>query len=873
MDPDRRKQVADVYHAALLYPVDERSAFLRAACEGDAALQQEVESLLRFESASQGFLERPAASVIIPGAGPDRGDMIGRQLGPYTILSSLGAGGMGQVYRARDRKLGRDVALKVLPSHFTSDPERRGRFAREARLLATLNHQSIGAIYGLEETDGVTALVLELVEGATLADRLERGRLPVAEALAIARQMAEGLAAAHAKGIVHRDLKPENVMLTNEGGVKILDFGVARHVAPPSEKAWSLATATDAGTVDGAILGTVGYMSPEQATGRNVDFRSDQFSFGAVLYELLAGQRAFERATAVETLSAILRDEPVPLASIRSDTSEALQRVISRCLAKAPEQRFASTRDLAMALNALTPESSTAVAPSGTAVPDLPAAVSPRRTLSKLRLAVLAAVAVAVASGAFLWNRWKGTGPPITSIAVLPFENSAQDQDIEYIAEGLTDGLIDHLTRAKSLKVMARATVMRFRGDRNPREAARALGVGAVVTGGLSRRGTQIVVSAELIGATGERLWGDTFDRPLADLMRVQDSIVLSIAEGLQLGLSGEEKARLGGFGTDSPDAYDLLLQGRFLMQRENEEDELQAQRLFKLAAEKDPNFLDAHLAVASSYGRSIGGGFQSSRDARVHIDAALAKAYAIDPNNAAVRLQMAHQRFAVKRDWAAAEREYRAVMDDPSILRSIEWHPIALFFVAIGKPGDAAALAGRALDVDRGNVETRLMLGAFQLQAGRLEEALSGYQAIAAEEPEDPRPLFGVADIYRRRGDVTRAADARRKAYELDGDEAAARAFARITTDAEYAKAEVAVARAELRVLQARQSSGRYVSALDIARVHARIGNREQALAGLERATDDDFVGLSLLKADQAWDSVRTDPRFVAVVRRVGIP
>ena len=240
-------------------------------------------------------------------------------------------------------------------------------------------------------------------------------------------------------------------------------------------------------------------------------------------------------------------------------------------------------------------------------------------------------MAIAVVSGAFLWNRRGGTDQPaINSVAVLPFESSAQDPDIEYIADGLTDGLIDHLARAKSLKVQARATVMRFKGNPNPQEAARALSVGAVVTGALSRRGTQIVVSAELIhGATGERLWGQTFDRPVADLMRVQDTIVLSIAEGLRLRLSGEEKARLGGFGTDNPEAYELFLKGRFLLQRETEEDDLEALRLFKLAAEKDPNFFDAHLAVANTYGRMVGGGLQSSRDAGVHADEALAKAFA----------------------------------------------------------------------------------------------------------------------------------------------------------------------------------------------------------------------------------------------------
>ena len=780
---------------------------------------------------------------------------------------------MGEVYRGVDTRLGRAVALKVISQRLVGDEGSRRRFETEARAASALNHPAIVTIYDIGEGDGLSWIAMELVEGRTLREAIADGPLSIRQAWSIARQLAEGLAAAHAKGIVHRDLKQENVMLTHEGGVKILDFGVARQVAPASARGSSLATATDVGTMAGAILGTVGYMSPEQATRRNVDFRSDQFSFGAVIYELLAGQRAFHRPTAVETLSAILRDEPPPLASNRADAPDALQRVIGRCLEKAPEQRFASTRELATAL-ALMPEASTSVASSGTALPDPATAPPRRRTLTRLRLAVLAAVALAVASGAFLWSRRDGTAPPpLTSVAVLPFESSPPDPDIEYIADGLTEGLIDHLARARSLKVQARATVMRLKGNPNPQEAARALGVGAVVTGALSRRGTQIVVSAELIdGATGERLWGQKFDRPLADLMRVQDTIVLSIAEGLQLRLSGEEKARLGGFGTDNPEAYELFLKGRFLMQRETEEDDLEALRLFKLAAEKDPNFLDAHLAVANSYGRMVGGGLLSSRDAGGHADEALAKAFAIDRNNAGVRMAMAGRRFVTKHDWAAAEREYRAVMDEPTILRSSQWHPIALFFVAIGRPDEAAALAERALVVDPGNLESRAMLGNFLKQAGRFDQAMETYEKLAAEEPEDSRPLFGIADVYRRRGDVARAAEARRKAYVIDDREDAAQAFAGATTEAEYAKAELAVARAELRDLQD-LSKHRFVSPLDIARLHAQVGNREEALALLERATDEDMTGLSLLKVDQDWESVRADPRFAAVVRRIGIP
>ena len=795
------------------------------------------------------------------------------RLGPYRIETLLGAGGMGEVYRGTDTRLGRAVALKVISATLVGDEASRRRFETEARAASALNHPSIVTIYDIGESGGMSWIAMELIEGRTLSDAVAEGPLPIRRAWSIARQVADGLAVAHAKGIVHRDLKPANVMVSDDGRVKILDFGLARQTAPPISSFASVDTVTAAeGTVAGSILGTVGYMSPEQATSRPADFRADQFSFGALVYELLTGRRAFARPTAVETLSAILRDEPPPLSSIRRDVSDAFQNVINRCLEKEPARRFETTRELATALDALTPESN-APASSTTELDQSRPVVRARPWLSAWGIAAFVVVLSVVAS-ALVWNRWNGAASPeVNSVAVLPFENTAQDPDIDYIGDGLTDALIDHLSRVGSLKVMARATVMRFKGQRDPQEAARALGVGAVVTGALARRGNQILISAELIdGATGERLWGQTFDRPTTDLMSVQDTIVLSIAEGLRLRLSGEQKARLGGYGTNNAEAYELYLKGRFLMQDETEEGDLEARALFMQAVEKDPKFLDAHLAIASTWARSGGGGYQSPREVAVHADEALAKAAAIDPTNVAVRVAMMQRRFVTTHDWTAAEREYRTVMNDPAVLRTVQFHPIALFFIAIGRPDEAVALMERALVVDPGNLESRVMLGTALLQAGRLDEALRVYEAIAKEAPDDPRPLFGVADVRKRRGEYPAAGEARRKAHELDSDEDAARAFARVTTEAEYAKAEVAVARAELARLE--QLAGRrYVPPFDLARLHALIGNREKALTGLEQSLDADFTGLSLLKVDQAWDSVRSDPRFAAVVRRVGIP
>ena len=356
MEPEpSRDRISDLYHRALARTPEERSAFLRRRATGTTALRQEVESLLGYESAAARFLETPAAVVAGDIARTPISQMIGRQLGPYTIVAPLGAGGMGEVYRARDSKLGRDVAIKILPSHFTADPERRARFAREARLLATLNHPHIGAIYGLEETDGVTALVLELVEGPTLADRLARGPLPIADALAIARQIAEALDAAHEKGIVHRDLKPANIVLqgaathrrvpSGDLRAKVLDFGLAKTMAVGRDRdLTSVPRARSTAPRTGRILGTPAYMSPEQARGQAVDKRTDIWAFGCVLFEMLSGRRAFDGDTVTDTFARILEHEP-DWAALPAETPASIRTLLERCLQKDPRKRLHDIAD------------------------------------------------------------------------------------------------------------------------------------------------------------------------------------------------------------------------------------------------------------------------------------------------------------------------------------------------------------------------------------------------------------------------------------------------------------------------------------------------------------------------------------------------
>jgi eukaryotic-like serine/threonine-protein kinase len=420
MEPDRRhRSLSDVYHSALEKSPAERDAFLTEACAGDDALRQEVESLLAYESASSQFLGRPAAAVVAGGLA--RPDAVGRHLGPYTIVAPLGAGGMGEVYRARDSKLGRDVAVKILPLHFTADHERRARFAREARTLAILNHPHIGAIYGLEETDGVSALVLELVEGQTLADRLERGALRIPQALAIARQIAEALDTAHEKGIVHRDLKPANIVLQGsfdglsaDVRAKILDFGLAKTMtldlaSPPTQ-----GPSRD-GTADGRILGTPAYMSPEQARGLSVDKRTDIWAFGCVLFEMVTGLRAFDGATATDTLASVLEHEP-DWTTLPPQTPPSIRALLDRCLRKDPRKRLHDIADALIEMDdAAKPDSA-----AGPATDEASRAARRNQPLTWMAAGILAGVVLT--AGLFVVLSRRGNASPglASELALTP---------------------------------------------------------------------------------------------------------------------------------------------------------------------------------------------------------------------------------------------------------------------------------------------------------------------------------------------------------------------------------------------------------------------------------------------------------------------
>ncbi len=615
----------------------------------------------------------------------------GTILGSYEILAPLGSGGMGDVYRARDRKLGREVAIKVLRPGIASDTTRLKRFEQEARTASALNHPNIVTIYEIGEHDGEHYIAMELVDGDTLRELLASGPVPPRKLLDLGKQIAEGLAKAHAAGIVHRDLKPENLMLSRDGYVKILDFGLAKLWPDPSGIGSEMATSDRLETEEGVIVGTVAYMSPEQAKGRPVDFRSDQFSLGAILYELATGTRPFERSSVAETLLAILREEPSPVASVNPSVPPHLVRILERCLAKDPQDRYDSTRDLAREI--LASESSPLPLSAGAA----------DRTPWRMGALLAAAVLAILVVGIFLSRNHRGGDrsegapiePGIQSIAVLPLENLSGDPEQEYFADGMTEALITELSRFSALRVVSRTSVMRYKDTSlSLPEIGRELHVDAVVEGSVLKAEGRVRVTAQLIDARADRhLWAENYDRDLQDILALHSDVAREIARKVQVALTPAEESRLAEAEARpiDPEAYEAYLRGRYYFNRTSEADLEKGVYYFERALAREPRYAAAYSGLADSYNRLgmtlIG---RPPGEMRSKAIAAASEALRIDGGLAEAHVSLGWAKF-FDRDWSGAEESFqRAMALNPKYAEAHQLY--SLYLVALGRFDEAIA-------------------------------------------------------------------------------------------------------------------------------------------------------------------------------------
>ncbi|HEV8253127.1 MAG TPA: protein kinase [Vicinamibacteria bacterium] len=776
----------------------------------------------------------------------------GSRLGPYEIIEPLGAGGMGEVYRARHSRLGREVAIKVMAPRLADDPHALGRFEREARAVAALSHPHILAIHDFGEHEGTSFAVMELLEGETLRARLARGPLPWRKAAETAAAVADGLAAAHGKGIVHRDLKPDNIFLTSDGGVKVLGFGLARTRLPPSGDAIEdtpTATHTEAGTV----MGTPGYISPEQLRGREADARSDIFALGVVLYEMLTGRRAFLRGSPAETVAAILGDDPPPLAAVSGVPLE-LERLARHCLEKNPEERFQSARDLAFQLRAL-------LADSGAAR----RARAGRGPSAAVTVAAFAALAIAVAAAAWFRHRSR---PDLESLAVLPFTEAGGDPNTEYLSDGLTETLINNFSQVEGLKVAPRTTVFRYKGrDADPLRVGRDLGVRTVLTGRVVQRGDTLSVQADLIDVDeGTQLWGERYDRRLAELQEVQQDISRKISDKLRLRLTRGARERLERRETTDTEAYRLYLLGRFHWNKRTREALERAVALFQEAIDRDPRFALAHAALADCYLIQANLGYAVPAEAFPKCKAAALRAIEIDDSLAEAHTPLAFALGRYDLDWEASEREFkRAIELNPRYPISHQYYAFTVL-APQGRLEEGFAEIKRARELDPLSLPINGYVGAFEYYLGHYDRAIAEAKRTLELDPRYFQAHRLLGQAYVKRG------MAREGIAELQAAAALAPDSSVILGALAWGYATVGrtnEARAELRRIQ--QNSA-YAVPFWIAATHAALGEKDEAFRWLKRSCEERDTLAVLARADPALESLRSDPRFTDVLRCLGL-
>jgi len=780
----------------------------------------------------------------------------GTRLGPYEVLSPLGAGGMGEVYRARDMRLDREVAVKVLPERLAEDPAALSRFEREAKALAALSHPNVLTILDFGQQGRVAYAVMELLEGETLRLRLLRAQMSWREAAELGYEIADGLAAAHSRGIVHRDLKPENIFLTSNGRAKILDFGLARREGLPEVQDRTHQQTQTQMTEPGSVMGTVGYMSPEQVSGVAADARSDIFSLGCVLHEMVSGARPFAGRTHGEVLAAILRDEPPDLSGDQAPAE--LVGVIRHCLLKKPEQRFQSARDLAFALKAIV---------SGSAVTTpVPA---PGRRSRKLGIALGAAAVVLAGLGVALWRGLPSGREAVHSIAVLPFQNLSGDASQDFFVDGMTEELIANLAKVQDLGVISRTSVMQYKGSRKllP-EIARELKVDSVVEGSVLRAGQRVRINVQLVRAdNGHALWSESYEKDLSDVLAVQSDAARAIVAEIKVRLSPEEGKRLARVREVDPEAYDAYLKGRYYWAKFTPEDYQTAIEFFEKAIEKDPTYAPAYAGLSHAYRALAFDGLAPPGEDMPKAEAAAKKAQSLDDTLGEVHLALGLNRLA-RWDHETCLSELRRALElSPHDAITRRFYSQSLSRVARWDEAIAEGRAAQALDPL--SVETNRALGSIYYWAGRNEEALLQYRKTVELDPKDARLHGHLADVYARKGMYPEAIAEQRKYLSLSGDDEAAQDLERDFASSGYPAAMRALYRKTLDFLE---EAGKYayVSPVHFAVLHAQLGEKDAAFSWLDRAFEERQPWLGQVKVDPQFEPLRSDPRFAPLVRRV---
>ena len=805
---------------------------------------------------------------------------------------------MGEVYLAEDTRLDRQVALKILPQEFAEDSDRMNRFVREAKSASALNQPNIITIHEIGEAEGTHFIASEYIQGETLHTRLKQTPLDLKTTLDIAIQVASALNAAHKAGIIHRDIKPENVMIRPDGLVKILDFGIAKlstkRAEPTAEEA---ATALkQQGTSPGVIIGTANYMSPEQARGKAVNAQSDIFSFGIVLYEMVTGQRAFTGENAVDVIGAILHKEPTPLNQLAPELPHEIERIINKTLRKDPDVRYQTAGDLltdlkdakqelefqdklerAVAPQSQRPETQTIFLPAtdGQRSPTLPTSSAEFITqeVKKHKLGVMVGSLFVVALlGVGLWFfyfRVSAANKTISSIAVLPFQNKSSDADTDYLSDGLAESLIYRLSQLPNLKVSPTSAVMRYKGkELDAQRIAKELGVQAVMSGRMIQRGENLSISVELVDAANNKIiWGEQYERKMSDLLTTQREIATTITEKLQLKLSGENAKGITKKYTESNEAYQLYLKGRYLWNQRTGESLKRATEFYNQAIEKDPGFALAYAALAETYVLFANYEVSSPADSMPQSKAAALRALELDDSLAEAHSALGWYLCQYEFDWIGGEKEFRRAIElNPNYATAHQW--LASVFAQTKRFDAAQAEIKRASDLDPLSPIIAVNVAFDLWESRRYDEALKQFERTLLLHPDFTVAQQGLCWTYSAMGKSELAITACRKSLDLTKGAWDKGRLSMVLGSAGHTDE----AKKLLQELQT-ESSQRYIPKMALALAHLGLNQKAEALAMIEQDVAEHGYWVGSMGVEPEFDELRSEPRFKALIKRANLP
>jgi serine/threonine-protein kinase len=792
--------------------------------------------------------------------------MIGKTISHYTILQKLGEGGMGVVYKARDTRLERLVALKFLPVHLTANDAEKARFLQEAKAASALNHQNVCTIYGIDEFEGQQFIEMELVDGVTLREKLPIQRQ--ADAINYAIQIGDALQEAHSKGIVHRDIKAENIMVNSKNQIKVMDFGLAKL------KGSMKLTRTS------STVGTLAYMAPEQIQGGEVDARSDLFSFGIVLFEMLTGRTPFRGEHEAAVLYSIVNEAPESLLKLRPDLSPELERIIDRAIEKDPEERYQSAADFVSELKRVLKQS-TKVLRSATHEISLPEPVKLSPSSSQPDIAPLrqrrnplyvvgVILVVCVAAAAVAYFSFYGKSGSIDSIAVLPFTNVGADPNAEYLSDGITESLINTLSQLSNLTVMSRSSVFHYKGKEiDPQKAGKELGVKAVLTGRVTQRGDNLQISTELVNvANNSHIWGDQYNKKLSDILDVQEDISKEISRQLSLKLVGDDEKKLAKHSTENTEAYQFYLKGRFHWNKRKADDLKKAIDYFNEAIEKDPGYALAYAGLASAYAILPEYSGLPAKDFNPKVETAARKALDIDPTLAEPHAALGLVKYNHLWDWKGAEVELnRAIELNPNYPTTHHWYSICLR--QQGKFDQAYAEIKRAQELDPLSPIINLNVAEALSLLQRDDEATEQLKYTLELEPNFPGGHMDLGSKYARQGKYDEAIGEFQRVRQIVG---ANTPYGLGNLGYAYAKAgKKDEANKILNQLLELSKQG-FTLSVEVALVYNGLGEKDETFEWLGKGYDEQYTGLGNLKVGHAWDNLHSDPRYTALLKKIGL-